>query len=99
RLLHAFADPADPLAQQGDELDRNGRLAFEEAEEIIAPDDEQLGLLLGGRVGGARLAVKRRDFAGQVAGAAEVEGHLPPAPSCPPPEVPVSMRIWPLRMP
>jgi hypothetical protein len=61
RLLHAFADPADPLAQQGDELHRNGGLAFEEAEEIVAHDDEQLDPFLGGRVGGARLAVERRD--------------------------------------
>ena len=76
RLFHAIADPAHPLAQQRDELHRDAGLALQEAEEIFAPQDEQLGRFLRGGAGGARLAVERGDLAEQVAGAEKVERQL-----------------------
>ncbi len=54
-------------------------LALEEAEEIVAPDDEKLGLFLGHRIGGARLAVERRDLAEQIPGSEKIERQLPAA--------------------
>ena len=41
RFLHPLALPADPLAQQLDDLDRDARFALEMGEKILAPQHEQ----------------------------------------------------------
>src|SRR5437868_525670 len=73
RFLHPLAYPADPLAQEDDELDRDARLAFEMGEEVLATQHEQFGRLAGGGIGGAILAVEHRDLAEQVAGSLKIE--------------------------
>ena len=69
--------PANPLAQQHDDLDRDLRLAFEVGEKILAAQHEQFGRLAGGGIGGAALAVEHRDLAEQVARAHEIQGQPP----------------------
>ena len=73
RFLHPLALPADALAQQLDDLDRDFRLALEMTQEILTPQHEQFGRLAGGRVRGAALAVKHRNLAKEIAGAHEIQ--------------------------
>ncbi len=75
RFLHALALPADALAQQRDDLDRDLRLALEEAEKVLAPQHEQFAGFAGGRIRQAALAVQHRDLAEQVARPHEVQGQ------------------------
>src|SRR6478672_2860386 len=75
RFLHPLALPADALAQQHHDLDGDLGLAFQEGQEILAPQHEQFRRLAGGGVRGAALAVEHRHFAEQVAGAHEIQGQ------------------------
>src|SRR6185369_7715159 len=68
-----LALPADALAQQHHDLDRDLRLAFEEGEEILAPQHEQFRRLAGGGVRSAALAVEHGDLAEQIARAHEIQ--------------------------
>src|SRR5882757_800654 len=74
-FLHPLAHPADALAEQLDQLDRDAGLAFEMAEKILAAQHEQFGWFAGGGIGGAALAVEHRDLAKEIAGAEEIQGQ------------------------
>jgi hypothetical protein len=65
--------PANALAQQCDDLDRDLRLPLEKGEEVFAPQHEQFAGFARGRVRGAALAIQYRDLAEQIARAHEVE--------------------------
>src|SRR6478752_747043 len=73
RFLHPLALPADALAQQHHDLDGDLGLAFQEGQEILAPQHEQFRRLAGGGVRGAALAVEDGDLAEQIAGAHEIQ--------------------------
>src|SRR4051794_14504403 len=75
RLLHALAHPADPVAEELDEADRDRRPAFEKTEEIAAPKHEKLAPFDGHGVRGARPAVEKRDLAEHVTWAEKVESQ------------------------
>src|SRR5216683_5937890 len=73
RFFHPLALPADALAQQHDDLDRDLRFAFEMAQEILSSQHEQFRRLARGRIRGAALAVEDRDLAEQVARPHEIQ--------------------------
>src|SRR6266404_6504192 len=75
RFFHPLALPADALAQQHHDLDRDLRLALEEGEEILAPQHEQFRRFAGGGVRGTALAVENGDLAEQIAGTHEIQGQ------------------------
>src|SRR5437868_3415864 len=50
RFFHALALPADALAQQLDDLDRDLRLTLEKGQEILPPQHEQFRHLARGRI-------------------------------------------------
>src|SRR6185312_9182451 len=65
-FLHPLAHPANALAQQHDQLDRDLRLALEKAEKILPPQYEQFGRLARGRIRRAALSVEHRDLAEEI---------------------------------
>jgi hypothetical protein len=75
RFFHALAHPADALAQKFDDADRHPRVLFEKAQKIAAAQNEKLAGFGGDRIGGARLAVEKRDLAEQIAGPEHVQGQ------------------------
>src|SRR5207245_6075303 len=76
-FLHPLALPADALAQQHDDLDRDFWLALEEAQKILPPQHEQFRGLASGGVGRAVLAVHHGDLTKEVARAHEIERQPP----------------------
>ncbi len=74
RFLHPLAHPANALAQQHDQLDRDARLALQKAQEIVAPEHEQFGRLARGSIGSAALAVEHGDLAEKIARSQENSG-------------------------
>src|SRR5450755_789155 len=73
RFLHPLALPADALAQQLDDLDRDLGLALEMAEKILLPQHEQLRMLARGGVRRALLPVEHGNLAEEVARPHEIQ--------------------------
>src|SRR5579871_2645935 len=75
RFLHPLALPADALAEQLNDLDRDLRLALEMAEKILPPQHYQLGSLTGSRIRGTALAIEDGNLAEQIARPHEIQGQ------------------------
>ncbi len=72
-LLDMFAHPAQPLAQQLDELHQQHRLALHEGQEVALVEGQDLAGGVGDRICRPRRPVEKRDLAEQRAGGHQVE--------------------------
>src|SRR6185437_6474058 len=72
-LLDLIAGPAQPCAEQFDDLHRQIGMSGDEGEKIAPVDREELAIAVRGGVRGTRVTVQHRDFAEQFTGADQVQ--------------------------